>query len=198
MAGVEGVRGDVGDGLDGPGDGGADGVVVVEPLQHGEEHLVLRVVLDHADLLADDALLLVHALLGEVGDGDKGEENLQVLIEFLRALEVVARDGRAGEGVGAGPVGRQVLEGVAVLGVEHLVLQEVGHPRRGVPPLAVQLKAHVHAAVIGGEKGVALLKLRLLVHIDVQAVLQLCVKNPLPQPGVFRTVHAFSSLPFRK
>lgn len=104
VAGVEGIGGDVGDGLLGAGDGHPDGVVVKQALHQAVEHLVLRVVLHHADLLSDDALLLVHALLGEVGDGHKGQEDFQVIIELLRALEEIAGDGRAGEGVGEAPL----------------------------------------------------------------------------------------------
>ncbi len=44
-------------------------------------------------------------------------------------------------------------------------------------------KLHVHAAVVGGKKGVALLKLRPPIHIDVQAVGQLGVIRCSPQCG---------------
>ena len=106
MAGVEGVGGDVGDGLLGAGDGHPDGVVIKQALHQAVKHLVVRIVLHHADLLADDPLLLVHALLGEIGNGDEGEQDAQVLLKFLCALEIVACDGVAGEGIGGGAVGR--------------------------------------------------------------------------------------------
>ena len=192
VAGVEGVGGDVGDGLLGAGDGHPDGVVVKQALHQAVKHLVVRIVLHHADLLADDPLLLVHALLGKPGNGHEGEENFQVVAEFLRAFKIVAGEGRAGESVGGSPVGRQILEGVAVLGIEHLVLQEVGHPRRSVPPLAIQPELHIHAAVVGGKKGVALLKLGPPVHIDVQAVGQLRVIDFLPDAGVFFAYHGLT------
>ena len=119
---VEGLGGDLGDALHRPGDGDAAGVADVEGLEELLVDLPVGVILHHADLLGDDAPLLVHAFLGEVGDGDKAEEDLQVLLKVLRAVEVVARQGAGGEGVGLGPVFRQVLHGAAVLGVEHLVL----------------------------------------------------------------------------
>ena len=93
---------------------------------------------------------------------------------------------------GGSPVGRQILEGVAVLGIEHLVLKEVGHTGRALMPLAVQTEFHVHAAVVGGKKGVALLKLGPPVHIDVQAVGQLRVIDFLPDAGVFFAYHGLT------
>ena len=199
MAVVQGVGGDPGDGLHRAGNAHPDRVVGVEGLQHTVKDLVLGVVLHHADLLADDALLLGHALGGEPGHGDEGEEDLQVLLKLLRALEVVAGDVGGGEGVGTGTVGGQVLEGVAVLGVEHLVLQEVGHPGGGVVPGAVQLEAHVHAAVVGGEKGEALGEVRLHIHIDVEAVVQSGMPELLSDAGIFLGLHGDqSSLPLRK
>ena len=98
------------------------GYLAVEGREELLVDLPVGVILHHADLLGDDAPLLVHAFLSEVGDGDKAEEDLQVLLKVLRAVEVVARQGAGGEGVGLGPVFRQVLHGAAVLGVEHLVL----------------------------------------------------------------------------
>ena len=46
--------------------------LVVQGLHEALIHLPLRVILDHADLLADDALLLFHTFIGEIGDGHKG------------------------------------------------------------------------------------------------------------------------------
>ena len=182
VAGVEGVGGDVGDGLPAARHRYPDRIVCIEGGEQVGEHLPLRVVLDHLDLLADDALLLVHALRGEPGDGDKGEEDAQVLLEFLGALEVIAGNGRAGEGIGGSAVGGQVLKGVTVLGVKHLVFQEVGYAGGSVLPYAVQLKAHVHAAVVGGEEGVALLKAGLHIHVDGKAVVQTGGPDGLAHP----------------
>ena len=194
MAVVQGLGGDAGNGLHRPGHAQADGVVLIQPLHQVGEHLPVRVVLDHADLLADDPLLLVHALLGEVGDGDEGEEGLQVLLKLLGALEVVPGDGVAGKGVGGGPVGRQLLEGVALPGVEHLVLQVVGHPGGGVVPGPVQAEPQVHTAVVCGEKGVALLKLGLGKYKHVKAVLQHLPVHPLPHPWKIQVIHGSSPL----
>ena len=150
----------------------------------------------HADLLADDALLLVHALLGEVGDGDKVQQNTEIVIEVLRGLKIVGSHGVAGEGVLHRAVFRQLLEGVALLRVEHLVLQVVGDPGGGVHPLPVQLKAQIHTAVAGGKKGVFLGVVGLLHHHHLQAVAELLSGDGLPQLGIFH--HCAASFPFRK
>ena len=137
MAVVEGLRRDVGDALHGSGDGGPGGGDLIESPEQPGVNLPVGVVLDHADFLADDALLLVHALLGEVGDGDEGQQNLQIFVKVVRGVEVVPGHGVGGEGVGLCAVFRQFLKGVALLGVEHLVFQIVGNSGGGVHPLAV-------------------------------------------------------------
>ena len=53
-------------------------MAMIQGLHHPGVELPVGVVLDHADLLADDALLLGHALLGEIGDGDEGQQDLQI------------------------------------------------------------------------------------------------------------------------
>ena len=72
----------------------------VEGPEHLGVDLPVGVVLNHPNLLADDALLLGHAFLGEVGDGDEGQENLQVFLKVVRGVEVVAGHGVGGKGVG--------------------------------------------------------------------------------------------------
>ena len=195
---VQRLRRDMGDALHRAGDGGPGGALLVQGLHHPGVELPVRVVLDHADLLADDALLLGHALLGEIGDGDEGQQDLQVLLKVLRGVEVVAGHGVGGEGVGLRAVLGQLLEGVALLGVEHLVLQIVGDARRGVQPLAVQAEAGVHAAVPGGEEGVLLGMLRLGDHADLQADGQNLPVDGLADPLVKRLLHSAASFPFRK
>ena len=75
----------------------------------------------------------------------------------------------------------------------------MGHAGGGVVPSAVQLELHVHAAVIGGEKGVALLVVRFGHHIDVQAVFQYGVDHLFSDFGVFLVYHGpHASLPFKK
>ena len=166
--------------------------MLIQGAQQVDEHLPVGVVLDHADLLADDPTLLFHALPGEIGDGDEGEQGPKVLLKMLRGLKIVAGDGVAGEGVGGGPVGRQLLERVALSGVEHFVLQVVGHSGGGVVPGPVQPEAQVHPAVIGGKEGVLLLKFRLGKDEHIQPVVQDLVEHRLPDPLKSDLLHGLS------
>ena len=113
VAGVQSLLRDVGDGFHRAGHAGADGVMLIQGAQQIDEHRPVGVVLDHADLLADDPPLLLHALPGEIGDRDEGEQGPQIFLEMLGGLKIVAGDGVAGEGVGRGSVGCQLLKGVA-------------------------------------------------------------------------------------
>ena len=154
MALIEGFCGDVGDGLPAPRQGDAQGVILVQRPLEVLIHPPGGVIFDHLDLLPNDALLLIHALLGEIALRDEGEQGAQVLFKPLGAVEIVGRHGRRREGVGRGAVGGELLQGVALLGVEHLVFQKMRHSGRGLLPHAVLAEADVHAAVAGGEKGV--------------------------------------------
>ena len=195
---VQRLRCDVGDTLHRPGDRGPGSALLVQGLHHPGVELPVGVVLDHADLLADDPTLLFHALPGEIGDGDEGEQGPKVLLKMLGGLKIIAGDGVAGKGVGGGPVGRQLLERVALSGVEHLVLQVVGNARRCVQPLTVQTEAGVHPAVPGGKEGVLLGVLRLGDHADLQSVGQHLPVDGLADPLVKRLLHSAVSFPFRK
>ena len=104
---------------------------------------------------------------------------------MVGGFKVISGDGGTGKGVGRRPVSRQILKGIALLGVKHLVLQVMGHPGGGVPPGPVLAEAYVHASVVGGKEGVALFKLRLGEHKHRQAVFQLLPVHGLPQAGKF-------------
>ena len=95
VAAVQGLGGDAGDALHGAGHGDTGGTLPVQGLQHPLIDLPLRVILDHADLLSDNALLLGHALVGEVRHRHKGQQLPQILVKMLRAVEVVGRHGIA-------------------------------------------------------------------------------------------------------
>ena len=117
---------------------------------------------------------------------------------MVRGVEIVARHGVGGEGVGLRAVFRQLLEGISLLGVEHLVLQIVGNARRGVQPLAVQAEAGVHAAVAGGEEGVLFCVAGLGHHTDLQTVGQRLPVDRLADALVKALFHSAASFPFRK
>ena len=192
---VEGFGGDVGDGLPAPGQGDAQGVVLVQRPLEVLVHPPGGVVFYHLNLLPDDALLLVHALLGEIALRDKGEQGAQVLLEPLGAVKIVSRHGRRREGVGRGAVGGEFLQGVALLGVEHLVFQKMRHPRRGLLPHAVLAEADVHAAVAGGEEGVGFQVAWAGDDLYLQAVVQDGLIADLAQSGELYSFHWASSSP---
>ena len=201
MAAVQGLGGDVGDALHGAGHGDTGGTLPVQGLQHPLIDLPLRVVLDHADLLSNNALLLGHALVGEVRHRHKGQQLPQILVKMLRAVEVIGGRRVGGEGVRLRAVLAQNLQSVAVLGVEHLVLQIVRDARGCIVPHAVEPEAHIHAAVARGEKGVALAVEGLGHNGDGQAVRQRGPQYRFADAGIIRFVPlhcAAPSFPVRK
>ena len=154
VAGVEGLGRDLGNALHRAGDGDVCGALFVQTAQQVRIDAPVGRVLGHADLLGDDAALFVDALLSKIGNRDKGEQDAQVFLKMLGAVEVIRRHGIAGEGVWLGSVLRKLLQRVAVLGVEHLVLEIVGDAGGRIVPGIAQLELHVHAAVARGEKGI--------------------------------------------
>ena len=171
--------------------------MIKQALHQAVKHLVVRIVLHHADLLADDPLLLVHALLGKPGNGHEGEENFQVVAEFLRAFKIVAGEGRAGEGVGEAPLAARSWRALPS-SVSNILCSR----KWATPP---ECPATGHPAGTSypcrrswWQKGVALLKLGPPVHIDVQAVGQLRVIDFLPRCGGILCLPWAHSLPFRK
>ena len=198
MAVVEGLGRNLPDARHRAGHRDPDRAVLIQALHQVGVDPPVGVVLRHADLLGDDALLLLHALIREVGHGHKAEQQAEVFIEVLRTLHVVGGDGVAGEGVVIGAVFGELLEHVPLLGVKHLVLQVVGDAGGGVQPASVQLEAQVHAAVPGGKKGVAAGVARLAGHHHLQAVGQPVPVNLFSQTGVFLHDHSCVSFPLRK
>ena len=195
---VEGLGGDVRNTLHTACDGGTGRAIFIQRLHQALVALPLGVILDHADLLPDDALLLLHRLFGEVGNGHEGEKDLQILIELLRGGEIVAGDGVGSEGVRLSTVGGQHLQGVALLGVEHLMLEVVGDACRGVQPLTIaNLKAHVHAAVGSAEQSIRAAEILLGDDADLQAVGQRMAVDTFANAGIGHH-HTAASFPLRK
>ena len=197
MAIVQRLCRDLTDTFHAAGDRRAGGTVVIQPLHQLLIALPLGIVLDHADLLPDDALLLLHRLVGKIGYGDEGQQNLQVLIELLRGAEIVTGNGVGGKGIWLRAVFCQLLQRVALGGVEHLVLQIMGDARRGVQPLSVQLEFHIHAAVAGGKQSIFPLEAFFRYDADRQAVGQRLPPGSLTD-AVIVGQHTVSSFPFRK
>ena len=198
MAVVQGLVRDLRNALHRPGHPVPDGVVVIE---HGEQVVVnadARVVLAHADLLGDDALLLLYRLRREIGGGDKVQQHTQVFLKALGTLKIIAGDAAGGEGVGVGPVGGENAQGVFPVGqVEHLVFQKMGHARRGVQSLPVHGEAAVGAAVIGGKDGIGRAEAGLGDHPQAQAVGQRGGIHALADIVVFIQLHLHPPPPGR-
>ena len=117
---------------------------------------------------------------------------------MLRRIKIVSGDGVGGEGIGLRAVFCQLLKGVSLLRVKHLMLQIVRNARRGVQPLAIQLKAQVHAAVPGGKERIFPGKSGLHHHIYRQPVGQGLAHYPFPYPAIDFFTHCAVSFPVRK
>ena len=157
VAPVQQVGGDFCNGFGGAGDVQTHRVYVVDGPQEVKEGAPAGVVVVHPDFLADDALLLLHRLRGEVGAGDEIQEDFQGLPEIAGAAEEIGGAVEGGEGVGGG-AGLGVLgEGVSVVALEHLVLQKVGDAGGDLHKilLPLGLKGGVDASHLGGEHGVS-------------------------------------------
>ena len=78
------------------------------------------------------------------------------------------------------------------------MLQKVRYPGRSIQPLTVHLKAHIHTTVVCGKEGIAFLKIRLWVHIDMQAIVQYSMKKLLTDLGKLFLFHSHTAFPFKK
>ena len=106
---VQRFRRDTRDALDRAGDGNARGRRAVQAGKKPFVDLPVGRILDHADLLGNDAALLFHAFLRKVRHGDEGEQNAQVFFKMLGAVKVIARHGVGSEGVRLCAVLREYL-----------------------------------------------------------------------------------------
>ena len=180
------------------GHGDADRAVRVQAAHQVFVHLPVRAVLDHADLLGDDAPLLLHRLLGEVGHADEAQQRFQVFREMLGAVKIVRRHGVGGKGVGLGAPLCQLLQHVPRFRVEHLVLQIMGDAGRGLRPAPAPAELHVHAAVAGGKHRVFAAKARFFHHVHRQAVGQGAAGQLFLQARIARRFHQQGSFRPRK
>ena len=103
----------------------AHGAVLIEAAHEPVVHGVAGVVFRHAYLLADDALLLEHALGGEIRRGDELEQRVEILLKAVGALEVIGGYEVRGVGVRLRAARGEDAQRVAPGHVEHLMLEEV-------------------------------------------------------------------------
>ena len=159
-------------------------MLAVQPLIQADHGLPARGVIHHADLLADDAALLGDVFLSEIRRKHKFQQDFQVFGKPVGAGEVIGGHGVAGEGVWACARARKLLQRVAVLVLEHFVLKEMRHARRGVVPLSLKGKGCVHRAEIGREDGEGFAEAFLGQIADAQAVFQRAGLHPLAKGGI--------------
>ena len=146
------------------------GVVLVHDAEQVFHHGRVRAVLVHFDLLRDDAALFLDALVCKIPGRDHAKEDLEILFQMLRALDVVGRHGVACKGVVRTGVFGELLHGVSFGEVKHLVLQIVRHALRGHVLFAVQEEFRVERAVVCRDERVPLGKARLFHDADKKAV----------------------------
>ena len=117
--------------------------------QAGDEPPVGAVIV-HLDLLPDDALLLGDGLFGEIGVPHHAQQHIQTFVQLLSGCEEVAGAVEAGERIGVGTGLRKLGESVAVLILEHFMLQKMRHTggQMHLPP--VQAEVPVNGAEAGG------------------------------------------------
>ena len=106
---VERLGGNMGNTLHRTGNAGAGSVVLIQRSEHPGVDLPVGVVLDHADLLTDDPLLLGNALIREIRNGHEGQQDPQILLEMLGRVKVIGRHGVGGKGIRLRAVLRQFL-----------------------------------------------------------------------------------------
>ena len=148
----------------------------------------VRAVVVHLDLLADDPLLLLDGLLGEVGLVHHAQQDIQTLVHLLGGGEQIAGFVKAGVGVGRRTGPGKLGKGVAVLALKHFMLQEMGHARGQTHPAAVHLKFQVDGAEAGAVDGVDAAVAGHGPHQNGQAVFQ---RQGLTGHGGAHRLHGF-------
>ena len=119
-------------------------VVLIHDAEQIFHHGGVCAVLVHFDFLRDDAALFLDALFGKIPGRDHAKEDLEILFQMLRALDVVGCHGVACKGVVRTGVFGELLHGVSLGEVKHLVLQIVRHALRGHVLFAVQEELRVN------------------------------------------------------
>ena len=194
VAAVQHLRSNVSDGLPGTQNRDPHRVCAVHNLHQVFKHPAFRAVGNHIDLLADDALLLFHTLVGKVRDGHEFQQQLQILLELLCSGEIIGGHIIAGKGVWIGAQGRKLSRDLAPGQIEHLVLQEMGHTVGGFHSFPVQTEPGVDRAVVRDEIGKLLLKTRFGHYRNGQPVGKGVPKDSLIQLGVILLFHSVTPL----
>ena len=102
-------------------------------IQTGQQRIhqaPIRAVIVHFDLLADDALLFGDGLCGKIRMGHHLQQHIQALLQLAGGGEQVAGAVKNRKGIGIGPCAGKLCKCVAILILEHLVLQKMSGARR--------------------------------------------------------------------
>ena len=170
-------------------------MLAVERPEQAAVDLPARGVLDHADLLPDDAALFRNVSLGKIGRKHEFQQDFEIFLEAFGAGEVIRGHGVARKGVRACAGAGELLEGVSVLVLEHLVLKEVRDTGRGVEALSLEGKGPIDRAEIGRENGERLGKAVFGDIADAQAVREHALADAFTQFGI---VSGHRAAPFMK
>ena len=196
MAGVKRLGRDLRDALHASADRDARRMAAVHRREQVLKARRIGVVLIHADLLLDDAALLVHAFVREIRRRHHPQQNFQVFFKAVGAFDIIRRHGVVRKRIVAAAVFGVLLHGVSLRQIEHLMLQIVRHARRNGTVLSRKGKAHIDRAEVRRQKREFFRKARPRNDADGQSVRQLLFKIVLAKSRKVFSDHA--SAPFRK
>ena len=153
VAQMENFRCDLADGLGSAEDGHADGVLGIHRGHQILKHPGGGFVGSHTDLLIDDAPLLFHAFFGEIGGGNKFQQQFQAIVEMFRAGKIVGGEIVAGKCVDHSAHGGKFRADIPARQIEQLVLQIMSHAGGDGMVDAVKGKFRMHRAEIRDKIG---------------------------------------------
>ena len=150
----------------------------------------------HADLLIDDADLLLNALLCEIGSGDELQQQFQRAFKVFGAGNIVGGHIIAGEGIGARTQRSQFRRHIPITGkIEHFMLQKMGDAVTDADFSAFQFELRMDGAEIRYKISKFLRKAGTGIHHNRQTVGQLPSVQFFTQSGIFSD---HDCTPFRK
>ena len=193
------IRRDLGNALHRAGNVNFHRVSVVKRIEQVEHHAPLRVIVIHADLLADDALLLAHRLLREIRFLHEIEQDLQRLIETVCAGEQIAGAVKGRIGIGGGTRFGIALKRVPVFALKQFVLEIMRDAlRHGAGLLALHAEGGVNRTVMRAEHGIGRTVVFLRIEQNPQAggVIDLIIVFPHPVVADFPDSCAHTAAPF--
>ena len=192
VAQMQPFRGNFGNGLPGAENGHMKGMVPVHFPHQAVKADGIRVIQIGVNFLTDDLPLLLHGLLGKIRGGHEGQQQPQAVRKMMSGRKVIGRQVMAGKGVGAGAHGGELRVHVMAGQVEHLVLEIMGHPCRGVIFFSLEAEIRMQGTEICDEIGAFPGKARSRHHQHRQSVGKNAPIEPLADGRII--LHAFTPL----